>query len=130
MRDAIASLEIEHPAVPARRLTVSPTRVCTNGPGMSPSNVHAATVVSSAMRMFACFGTALDTNRRFYELLASGSAGLSTAYDLPTPTGRHSDAALALGVMPVLARDGTCDRACLARPPIPRSANILAIPQS
>lgn len=37
--------------------TVSPTRVCTIGPGMSPSNVHAATTVSSEMRTgtsFAC----------------------------------------------------------------------------
>ena len=35
------------------------------------------------MRMFAGFGTALDTNRRFHELLAAGSDGLSTAFDLP-----------------------------------------------
>ena len=34
--------------------TVSPTRVCTNGPGMSPSNVHAATTVSSEIRTGAC----------------------------------------------------------------------------
>jgi methylmalonyl-CoA mutase N-terminal domain/subunit len=50
-----------------------------------------------SMRMFAGFGTALDTNRRFYELLASGSDGLSTAYDLPTLMGRDSDDELALG---------------------------------
>jgi hypothetical protein len=30
--------------------TVSPTRQCTTGPGMSPSKVHAATTVSSVMR--------------------------------------------------------------------------------
>jgi methylmalonyl-CoA mutase N-terminal domain/subunit len=49
------------------------------------------------MRMFAGFGTAPDTNRRFRELLASGSDGLSTAFDLPTLLGRDSDDALALG---------------------------------
>src|SRR3954466_1105622 len=49
------------------------------------------------MRMFAGFGTAIDTNRRFHDLLAAGSDGLSTAYDLPTLMGRDSDDALALG---------------------------------
>src|ERR1700730_2024741 len=49
------------------------------------------------MRMFAGFGTALDTNRRFHELLASGSDGLSTAFDLPTLMGAASDEELALG---------------------------------
>ncbi|MDQ1510955.1 MAG: methylmalonyl-CoA mutase, N-terminal domain [Actinomycetota bacterium] len=49
------------------------------------------------MRMFAGFGTAIDTNRRFHELLASGSDGLSTAFDLPTLMGRDSDDELALG---------------------------------
>ena len=49
------------------------------------------------MRMFAGFGTALDTNRRFHELLANGGDGLSTAYDLPTLLGRDSDDPLALG---------------------------------
>ena len=49
------------------------------------------------MRMFAGFGTALDTNRRFHDLLAAGSDGLSTAFDLPTLMGRDSDDELALG---------------------------------
>src|SRR4051794_4856779 len=49
------------------------------------------------MRMFAGFGTAIDTNRRFHELLDAGSDGLSTAFDLPTLMGRDSDDALALG---------------------------------
>ncbi len=49
------------------------------------------------MRMFAGFGTAIDTNRRFHELLQAGSDGLSTAFDLPTLMGRDSDDALALG---------------------------------
>ena len=49
------------------------------------------------MRMFAGFGTATDTNRRFRDLLAAGGDGLSTAYDLPTLMGRDSDDALAAG---------------------------------
>ncbi|MDZ4826868.1 MAG: methylmalonyl-CoA mutase family protein [Actinomycetota bacterium] len=49
------------------------------------------------MRMFAGFGTALDTNARFHELLQAGSDGLSTAFDLPTLMGRDSDDELALG---------------------------------
>src|SRR3954471_7675467 len=49
------------------------------------------------MRMFAGFGTAPDTNRRFKDLLAAGSDGLSTAFDLPTLMGRDSDDPLALG---------------------------------
>src|SRR5262245_26490617 len=49
------------------------------------------------MRMFAGFGTAIDTNQRFHELLAHGGDGLSTAFDLPTLMGRDSDDALALG---------------------------------
>ena len=49
------------------------------------------------MRMFAGFGTAVDTNRRFHELLQAGSDGLSTAFDLPTLMGRDSDDPLALG---------------------------------
>jgi methylmalonyl-CoA mutase N-terminal domain/subunit len=43
------------------------------------------------MRMFAGFGTAEDTNRRFRELLAAGGDGLSVAFDLPTLMGRDSD---------------------------------------
>ena len=49
------------------------------------------------MRMFAGFGTALDTNARFRELLNAGGDGLSTAFDLPTLMGRDSDDALAAG---------------------------------
>ncbi|MBM3671156.1 MAG: methylmalonyl-CoA mutase [Actinobacteria bacterium] len=49
------------------------------------------------MRMFAGFGTAHDTNRRFHELLSAGGSGLSTAFDLPTLMGRDSDDPLALG---------------------------------
>src|SRR6476646_10378496 len=49
------------------------------------------------MRMFAGFGTPLDTNRRFKDLLAAGGDGLSTAFDLPTLMGRDSDDPLAVG---------------------------------
>src|SRR5687768_11451204 len=49
------------------------------------------------MRMFAGFGTATDTNRRFREILANGGDGLSTAFDLPTLMGRDSDDPLSEG---------------------------------
>ncbi|MCZ7534814.1 MAG: methylmalonyl-CoA mutase family protein [Acidimicrobiia bacterium] len=49
------------------------------------------------MRMFAGFGTATDTNRRFHDLLAAGGDGLSTAFDLPTLMGRDSDDPFSLG---------------------------------
>src|SRR5215831_4741040 len=49
------------------------------------------------MRMFAGFGTAVDTNRRFHELLNAGGDGLSTAFDLPTLLGRDSDDPLSEG---------------------------------
>ncbi len=49
------------------------------------------------MRMFAGFGTPIDTNLRFKDLLAAGADGLSTAFDLPTLMGRDSDDPLALG---------------------------------
>ena len=49
------------------------------------------------MRMFAGFGTAVDTNRRFHDLLTAGGEGLSSAFDLPTLMGRDSDDPLALG---------------------------------
>ncbi len=49
------------------------------------------------MRMFAGFGTAVDTNARFRELLAAGGGGLSTAFDLPTLMGRDSDDPLCEG---------------------------------
>ena len=43
------------------------------------------------MRMFAGFGTAVDTNGRFKEILRSGGTGLSAAFDMPTLMGRDSD---------------------------------------
>jgi methylmalonyl-CoA mutase N-terminal domain/subunit len=49
------------------------------------------------MRRFAGFGSAVDTNRRFKELLRAGGDGLSTAFDMPTLLGRDSDDPLAKG---------------------------------
>ncbi len=49
------------------------------------------------MRQFAGFGTPEDTNRRYRELLAAGSTGLSVAFDLPTLMGRDPDHPLSLG---------------------------------
>jgi methylmalonyl-CoA mutase N-terminal domain/subunit len=49
------------------------------------------------MRMFAGFGTPIDTNLRFKELLAAGGDGLSTAFDLPTLMGKDSDDPISLG---------------------------------
>jgi methylmalonyl-CoA mutase N-terminal domain/subunit len=43
------------------------------------------------MRMFAGFGTAEETNRRFRYLLANGNAGLSIAFDMPTLYGYDTD---------------------------------------
>ncbi len=49
------------------------------------------------MRMFAGFGTAEETNRRFYYLLDQGQTGLSIAFDLPTLMGYDTDAPQAAG---------------------------------
>ncbi len=49
------------------------------------------------MRMFAGFGTADDTNRRFKEIIRSGGDGLSTAFDMPTLLGLDSDDEMSLG---------------------------------
>jgi methylmalonyl-CoA mutase N-terminal domain/subunit len=43
------------------------------------------------MRMFAGFGTAVETNARFRYLLEHGQTGLSTAFDMPTLMGWDSD---------------------------------------
>jgi methylmalonyl-CoA mutase, N-terminal domain len=49
------------------------------------------------MRMFAGFGSAEETNRRFHYLLKNGQTGLSTAFDLPTLYGYDTDALEAEG---------------------------------
>lgn len=49
------------------------------------------------MRMFAGYGSAYDTNKRFHMLVKSGQTGLSTAFDLPTLMGYDSDSPRAQG---------------------------------
>src|SRR5438067_3613000 len=49
------------------------------------------------MRMFAGFGTAEDTNKRFKYLLQLGQTGLSTAFDMATLYGYDTDHPLAAG---------------------------------
>jgi methylmalonyl-CoA mutase, N-terminal domain len=70
-------------------------------PGQFPytRGVHAAMYRSRlwTMRMFAGFGTAIDTNQRFKEIIAAGGQGLSTAFDMPTLLGLDSDDPMALG---------------------------------
>ncbi len=54
------------------------------------------------MRMFAGFGTAEETNKRFKYLLSQGQTGLSIAFDLATLMGYDTDQREALGEF------GTC----------------------
>jgi methylmalonyl-CoA mutase N-terminal domain/subunit len=54
------------------------------------------------MRMFAGFGTAEETNKRFKYLLSQGQTGLSIAFDLATLMGYDTDQPEALGEF------GTC----------------------
>lgn len=49
------------------------------------------------MRMFAGFGTAEETNKRFKYLLEQGNMGLSVAFDLATLMGYDTDSPEALG---------------------------------
>jgi len=49
------------------------------------------------MRMYAGFGTAEESNRRYRTLIAQGGTGLSVAFDLPTQMGYDSDSPRALG---------------------------------
>jgi len=49
------------------------------------------------MRMFAGFGSAEETNRRYKYLLDHGETGLSVAFDFPTLYGRDTDHPLAEG---------------------------------
>jgi len=54
------------------------------------------------MRMFAGYGSADDTNRRFKYLISHGETGLSVAFDMPTLYGYDTDAPEAKGEF------GTC----------------------
>ncbi|MGH3497467.1 MAG: acyl-CoA mutase large subunit family protein [Nocardioidaceae bacterium] len=49
------------------------------------------------MRQYAGFGTARESNRRYHQLIAAGTTGLSVAFDLPTQMGFDSDAPIAHG---------------------------------
>src|SRR6202161_2779369 len=49
------------------------------------------------MRQYAGFSTAADSNRRYQQLIAAGTTGLSVAFDLPTQMGYDSDAPQANG---------------------------------
>uniref|UniRef100_A0AAU3GRU0 Methylmalonyl-CoA mutase family protein n=1 Tax=Streptomyces sp. NBC_01401 TaxID=2903854 RepID=A0AAU3GRU0_9ACTN len=49
------------------------------------------------MRQYAGFGTATESNARYKQLIANGTAGLSVAFDLPTQMGHDSDAPIASG---------------------------------
>ena len=49
------------------------------------------------MRQYAGFGSAEESNRRYKYLLASGTTGLSIAFDLPTQIGYDSDHPMAQG---------------------------------
>ncbi|MDA3021148.1 MAG: methylmalonyl-CoA mutase family protein [Actinomycetota bacterium] len=49
------------------------------------------------MRQYAGFGTAVESNERYRQLLSAGTTGLSVAFDLPTQMGYDSDHQLAHG---------------------------------
>ncbi len=49
------------------------------------------------MRQYAGFGTAMESNARYKQLIANGTMGLSVAFDLPTQMGHDSDAPIASG---------------------------------
>ncbi len=70
-------------------------------PGEFPftRGVHPSMYVSRpwTMRQYAGFGTAAESNARYLELIAHGTAGLSVAFDLPTQMGYDSDAPVAAG---------------------------------
>ncbi len=49
------------------------------------------------MRQYAGFGTAVESNQRYHQLIANGTTGLSVAFDLPTQMGYDSDDPVAHG---------------------------------
>src|SRR5258708_36616248 len=49
------------------------------------------------IRQYAGFSTAADSSRRYQQLIAAGTTGLSVAFDLPTQMGYDSDAPPAPG---------------------------------
>jgi methylmalonyl-CoA mutase N-terminal domain/subunit len=73
----------------------------TGAPGSFPftRGIHATGYRGKrwTMRMFAGFGGAEETNRRFHYLLSEGNTGLSIAFDMPTLYGYDTDAEEAAG---------------------------------
>ena len=55
------------------------------------------------MRQYAGFGSAAESNKRYKYLLASGTTGLSVAFDLPTQIGYDSDHQMAEGEVRTLS---------------------------
>lgn len=49
------------------------------------------------MRQYAGFGSAIESNKRYHELLKRGQTGLSVAFDLPTQMGYDSDHIMSTG---------------------------------
>ena len=49
------------------------------------------------MRQYAGMGDAAESNKRYKDLLANGTTGLSVAFDLPTQIGLDSDSPLSMG---------------------------------
>lgn len=49
------------------------------------------------MRQYAGFGSAIESNERYHQLVSAGTGGLSVAFDLPTQMGFDSDAPQSLG---------------------------------
>lgn len=70
-------------------------------PGKYPytRGIHSTMYVGRpwTMRQYAGFGSAVESNARYHQLVAAGTGGLSVAFDLPTQMGMDSDAPLAEG---------------------------------
>ena len=64
------------------------------------------------MRQYAGFGTAAESNARYHQLIAHGTAGLSVAFDLPTQMGYDSDAPIAPARSARSASRSTRSRTC------------------
>ena len=62
--------------------------------GVQPSMYRGRTWT---MRMFAGFGSAEDTNKRYHYLLSQGQTGLSVAFHMPTLMGYDSDSPMSVG---------------------------------
>src|ERR1700733_4713528 len=82
------------------------------------------------MRQYAGFATAEDSNRRYHQLIAAGTTGLSVAFDLPTQMGYDSDAPAAHGEVGKVgvAIDSVADMATLLdRIPLDRVSTSMTI---